>query len=147
MTCEDFLIASWDCWQPLSPWATVFGCRYLPQRSPQTVECSLWVCLGEGSFHDLGLSYQPGESHSRKSLVSCTKVFLLLPKIASQVKLPGIESTKMWPEADYDFQWKYCAYIGGSAVKLTWVGTPKKGIGALKKMPSVLEVVLGNILV
>ncbi|NP_001344002.1 tumor protein D52 isoform 7 [Mus musculus] len=64
-----------------------------------SVECSLWVWLGEGSFHYLGLSFQPGESHSREPLVSGTKLFLLLPKMASQVKLPGIESTEMWPEA------------------------------------------------
>jgi hypothetical protein len=73
-----------------------------------SVECSLWVWLGEGSFHYLGLSFQPGESHSREPLVSGTKLFLLLPKMASQVKLPGIESTEMWPEAGDGFQLKYC---------------------------------------
>lgn len=35
--------------------------------------------------------------------------------------------------------------LESSAVKLAWVGTPEKGIGVLKKTPSVLEVVLGII--
>lgn len=40
------------------PIATVFVVDICHNKSPQIVGCSLWVWVGEGSFHDLGLSYR-----------------------------------------------------------------------------------------